>query len=102
MTVHPRTPGRARSELIVAWVFALLAVALTIAIFVMSEALEAALPVLVPAMFVSSITSVWLGLSARRHGSEQGAVPASIGIIIGGFFFLMLVLAMIGHLIGFE
>ena len=102
MTVHPQTPGRARNELTVAWVFAVLAIGFAIAIFIVSEGLEAALPFVVPAMFISSVVSVWLGLSARRHGLEEGAVPASIGTVIGGFFILMLVLGLIGHLIGFE
>lgn len=102
MTHHTHQPGRARNELAGSWVFAILSVLFTIAIFVASEGLEAAIQFLVPSMFVCSVGAVWLGLSARRHGLENGAVPASVGAVIGGFFAAMLVLGLVGHLIGFE
>lgn len=102
MTVHPRRPVRARNELIVAWVGAALSVVSVIGILIVSEALEAALPVLVPVMFVSCAVAVGFGVSARRRGLEEGAVPASIGGVIGGFFVVMVILGQLGHMIGFE
>jgi hypothetical protein len=36
-----------------------------------------------------------LGLAARRHGEEGGLIPAAMGALVGGFFLVNLLLALI-------
>jgi hypothetical protein len=53
-------------------------------------------------MFLASASAAWFGLRARRDGEEGGRWPALVGCVMGGFFVLMLLLALVGHLLGFE
>jgi len=94
---HKRDPWQ--KELVAAWVSAGTAILLAAAIFIVSESYEAALPFVVPSMFVSSASALWFGLRARRRGEEAGRLPAMIGAIVGGFYLAMLLIGRIAHLL---
>jgi len=53
-------------------------------------------------MFAASTAAAWIGLRPRRDGEESGTWPAFVGLTIGGFFTLMLLAALVGHLFGLE
>ena len=57
---------------------------------------------LAPIMFAASTAAAWIGLRARRDGEESGTWPAFVGLVIGGFFTLMLLAALVGYLLGLE
>lgn len=101
----PELLRKARRELVGGWVAALVAVVTAVAIFQVSDpltGLEDLIWLLAPAMILASASAAWFGLRARRDGEEGGRWPALAGLVIGGFFLLMLFLGLVGHLIGFE
>lgn len=97
--------SRARRELIGGWVAAVIAVLAVVGLFQVSDpgsGYEYLIWYLAPAMFLASASAAWFGLRARRDGEEGGRWPALVGCVMGGFFVLMLLLALVGHLLGFE
>ena len=72
--------------------------ALLIALFVTETLSE----IYGPLAVVAALLAVWLGVSARRHGEDGGYLPALIGGGVAGFFLVMVTLALVGHLFGFE
>ena len=102
---EPREKERARRELNGGWVAAVIAVLAVVGLFQVSDPgsrSEHLIWYLAPAMFLASASAAGLGLRARRDGEEGGRWPALVGFVIGGFFVLMLLLALVGHLLGFE
>jgi hypothetical protein len=102
---EPQERKRARLELNGGWVAAVIAVLAVVGLFQVSDpgsGSEHLIWYLAPAMFLSSASAAWLGLRARRDGEEGGRWPALVGFVVGGFFVLMLLLALVGHLLGFE
>lgn len=97
-----RTDNTPRRELTLAWVAAAVTVAAMAGVFIVSESAEAALWLVVPVLFVAAFTALVSGLAARRHGEERGVYPALLGAVVIGFYALMFMLALVGHLIGFE
>lgn len=106
MTVlpEPQKTGRGRREFIAGWISAAVAILAVYGLFQVSEVAryESWVWALAPVMFLASAWAVWLGLRARRDGEESGRWPAFVGFVIGGFYALMLLIALIGHLLGFE
>lgn len=103
----PELARKAKRELVVGWVSAGIAVVTVVGMFQVSDLFQASVTpswmwVFLPALFLASTGAAWFGLAARRHGEEGGPWPAVVGLVIGGFFLVMLLLAFVGHLIGFE
>ena len=107
MTV-PREPhelSRARRQLIGGWMAAAVAVLAVVGLLQVSDpgsGFEHLVWYLAPATFLACALAAWFGLRARRHGQEAGRWPALVGLVIGGFFVLILLLALVVHLLGFE
>jgi tetrahydromethanopterin S-methyltransferase subunit F len=94
---------RGNRELIAAWVSVALMAGFFAAIVLVEVTLEVAQVFLFAAMLASAASSVWFGLSARRHGLDSGLLPARIGGFVGGFFVALIVLSVILHFgFGFE
>lgn len=95
-----RTPpsSRGRIEFLWAWTSVAVMIALLVATFIASESMaEIVSQILGPLTVVASVVAVWLGLAARRHGEAGGLAPAAIGALVGGFFLVMVLLALIFH-----
>lgn len=101
---EPKKTGRGRPELIAGWISAAVALLAVYGLIQVSEVAryEPWIWALAPIMFLASASAVWLGFRARRDGEERGRWPALVGLVIGGFYALMLLLALIGHTLGFE
>jgi hypothetical protein len=101
-----RTPpsSRAHMEFLWAWTSVAAMIALLVATFITSESTaEIVSQILGSLTIVASVASVWFGLAARRHGAESGSIPAAIGAVVGGFFLVMVLLALIFHFgLGWE
>jgi FtsH-binding integral membrane protein len=101
-----RTPpsSRGRIEFLWAWTSVAVMMALLVATFIASESMaQIVSQILGPLTVVASLGAVWLGLAARRHGEEGGLIPAAIGALVGGFFLVMVLLALIFHFgVGWE
>jgi hypothetical protein len=101
-----RTPpsSRGRVEFLWAWTSVVVMIALLVATFIASMSVaEIVSQILGPFTIVASVAAVWLGLAARRHGEEGGLIPAAIGALVGGFFVVMALLALIFHFgLGWE
>jgi hypothetical protein len=96
--------SRGRIEFLWAWTSVVVMIALLVATFIASESMAEILSrILGPLTIVASVVSVWFGLAARRHGEEGGLIPAAIGALVGGFFLVMVLLALIFHFgLGWE
>jgi len=93
-----RTPpsSRGRLEFLGAWTSVAVMIALLAATFIASTSVtEIVSQILGPLTVVASAAAVWLGLAARRHGEEGGLIPAAMGALVGGFFLVNLLLALI-------
>jgi hypothetical protein len=85
-------------EFLWAWTSVAVMIALLAATFIASMSMaEIVSQILGPLTVVASVAAVWLGLAARRHGERGGSIPAAIGALVGGFFLVMLLLALIFH-----
>ena len=99
-TTPVRTPpsSRGRMEFLWAWTSVAVMIALLAATFIASMSMaEIVSQVFGPLTVVASVAAVWLGLAARRHGEQGGLIPAAIGAVVGGFFLVMLLLALVFH-----
>lgn len=97
--------GGARRELVGGWVGAIIAMLAVGGIVQVSDpdaGTEYMVWYLAPVMFLACASAVWLGLRARRDGEASGVWPAVAGYVIGGFFLLNLLMALVSYLLGFE
>ena len=86
-------------ELLWAWFAVAVMGALLVATMVASGSMaEGVSQILGPLTIVASAAGAWLGFAARRHGEDRGLVPAAIASLVGGFFLVMLLLALVLHL----
>lgn len=85
-------------EFLWAWMSVAVMMALLVATFIASMSVdEIVSQILGPLTIVASAAAVWFGLAARRHGEEGGLIPAAIGALVGGFFLVMALFALIFH-----
>lgn len=82
-----------------------MAVLAAVGLFLVSDpesGYESSVWFLAPIMLLCSAAAALIGQLARRDGEEGGRWPAFFGFTIGGFFTLMLLIALVARLLGFE
>jgi len=97
-------------DLVRAWVSAIVLVALlgTMPLIgELAEDLSFGVEVLLLAAFTLVVVlfgagAVGYGRRARTEGRASGLIPATIGGFLAGFFVLIQLAALVGHLVGFE
>lgn len=102
---------RASADLARSWSAVLVMIVLFVAVSTTMNALDLDLSFAVAwsifaafviVLLVLGATAIRFGLRADRHGKRGGILSATLGGAIGGFFLLLAIATVVGHLLGME